>query len=88
VHSIGPALANRHCRRSLGVRTLWEGDVNDIKYVASFRYTHQVGPDDFDSELHTMICTPNTTLAEILDWRKRRTHFDDTELYVQISQAT
>jgi len=62
--------------------------VNEVKYVASFRYTCQVSADDFDSELHTMICTPNTTLAEILDWRKRRTRYDDTELYVQISQAT
>ena len=58
------------------------------EYVASFSYAHQYSPEDWRTELHTMTCTPETTLAEIHDWKRRRTKYKDVELLVLISQAT
>lgn len=60
----------------------------ETKYVAQFEYCSQVGPDDFATETHTMICTPETTLYEIHDWQIKRTRDKDKELYALITQAS
>lgn len=57
-----------------------------MKYVASFPYCYQSGPDDWTTEINTMVCDENTTLAQIHEWKRKRTKFKDVEITVTITQ--
>jgi hypothetical protein len=37
-------------------------------YIASFRTCVQISPDDFETTTESMVCTPQTTVADIVRW--------------------
>jgi hypothetical protein len=56
-------------------------------YVAHFKLTAQIGPDDYETVTMTRVCNENTTIGELVEWYKHHTN-QDAKCYFGISQAT
>ena len=41
------------------------------EYIASFKDSVQISPDDFDVSMKMLHCDENTTLKEVFDWAKK-----------------
>jgi len=42
-----------------------------VEYIASFKDSVQISPDDFDVSHRMLHCDENTTLKEVMDWAQK-----------------
>ena len=57
-------------------------------YVALFKRTIQVGPEDWIVKTETKLCKPETTMNEIAEWACKLNKCDEEIPMLEISQAT
>ena len=58
-----------------------------MKFIAMFKRSVQISPDDFDVWHETKICDEHTTLGEIHEWMRGKRDYEKAKLHIEISQA-